>query len=333
MTFWRAPVSASSNWVAAAIVPTLNGLLKDKDAGVREEAALAFCGIDRKAIKDALPALTELLRDQNERVRRNAASALSFKGPTVEPSIPDLVLAIKQDASPKVRSQAAVALMTGGSKAVESLVRMLDDKNVLVRRAVVGVFEFTYPDESPEKTRPAAAPKLVARLQDESPDIRKSAAIALARISDLPLEVIAALLHHQDIEVRHVAAATLLSGDKTAKRLQAELLEFMNGDMAFCRTNAGALGCVGPKSVPILVKLLDDYDPAVRGAAASSLGGVGPAAKEAVGALKRLLTDLAEIPNTDLDDRVCHRAGVALNQILGDKDYREGLPPKRPDGM
>ena len=82
----------------------------------------------------------------------------------------------------------------------------------------------------------------------------------------------------------------------------------------------------------MLVKLLGDSDPTVRGDAASSLGELGPAAKDAAGALKRLLTDLAEIPHSDLDDRVCHHAGLALNRILGDKDYEEGLPYKRPDG-
>jgi HEAT repeat protein len=327
----RPPVAVSIEWEAAAIVPTLNGLLRDNDEAVRAEAALAFCGIDRMAVKAAIPALTELLSDKNEGVRNNAASALSFKGPAAEPAIPVLVKVLVKDASPRVRHQAAFALRTAGPKGVDALMGMLDDKRLDVRRTVVGVFEATYPCDPPEETPLAAVPKLVALLQDESLDIRKSAAVSLARISDVPAEAIAAVLHHKDIEVRRIAAGTLLSRDKM-KRFQAELLELMNGDTAFCRQYAGALGCVGAQSVPILMKLLDDHDPAVRANAASSLGGVGPEAKEAADALKRLLTDFTELPNGDLDDRVCHHAGIALNQILGDKDYRKGLPYQRPDG-
>lgn len=82
--------------------------------------------------------------------------------------------------------------------------------------------------------------------------------------------------------------------------------------------------------MPILLKLLDDPEPRIRAAAASSLGGLGPAAKDAAEPLKRLLGDTTQL--RDLGESVCHHAADALNRILGDKDYRQGLPKIPKDG-
>jgi len=49
------------------------------------------------------------------------------------------------------------------------------------------------------------------------------------------------------------------------------------------------LGPAGRPAVPALIRLLDDRDPGVQGAAAQCLAGIGPAAPEAVPALLRLL--------------------------------------------
>ncbi len=330
----RAPVASSRDWVAEAVVPTLNGLLKDKDAAIHEEAVLAICGIDRQASKDAIPNLTELLGDPIERIRENAATALCFRGPTVGPAIPALVKVILYDTSLRVRHDAAMALRTSGPKGVEVLLGMLDDKSAQVRYTAVSMFEGQYPNDDPHETPFKAVPKFVALLQDESPEVRKSAAIALVRISDVPLDVISYLLRHKDIEVRHAAADNLVfSARLETDQFRAELLEFMKGDMDFCRTHPSLFAHAGPNSIPILLRLLNDRSAGVRGHTASALGQFGPAAKEAAGPLKRLLGDQAIMPSRDDDERVCHCAAAALNRILGDKDYREGLPPLTPDGL
>jgi HEAT repeat protein len=324
---------SARDWIAAKITPTLCGLLKDNDPTVRAETALAICWMDRQASNEAIPALAELLDDQNEKVRKNAASALVFRGAPVEPAIPALVRTVILDNSPAVRHEAALALRTDGPKGIDALSVLLENQNREVRRAAIGVFENSYPGE-PRDAPLKFVPRIVALLQDESPEIRKSAAIGLVRIGDAPAEVITQLLRHQDVEVRRAAASTLLVGmlDQT-KKFRPEMIEFMEGEMSFCQTNASLLSRAGPKSIPILMKLLDDDSPMVRGEAASALGELGPAAKDAAGPLKRLLKDLADIPLADLDDRVCHHAALALNQILGDRDYREGLPHQRPDGL
>jgi HEAT repeat protein len=309
-------------------------LLKDKDDAVRTEAVLAICGTTWKANKDATPVLIELLGDPIERIRVSAAGALSWRGAVAEPVIPALVKTITQDASPEVRHNAARALRTGGPRGVDALLGMLDDKSVQVRRTAISVFEFQYPNAQPYETPLRAVPKLVALLEDESPEVRKSAAIAIVRIGDVPLGVVFRLLRHKDVVVRRVAAENLSFGPRfETDEFRAALFECMKGDRDFCREHPGVLSRAGPKSIPILITLLDDRSPAVRGHTASALGALGPAAKEAVGPLKRLLSDKTIMPRRDDDERVCHCAAEALNRILGDKDYREGLPELAPDGL
>jgi hypothetical protein len=42
---------------------------------------------------------------------------------------------------------------------------------------------------------------------------------------------------------------------------------------------------------------------------------------------------MSKVYNNDINHRVCHSAGEALNNILRDRNYLEGLPYKRPDGL
>jgi hypothetical protein len=330
----RMPNNASNEWISATVVPVLNGLLKDKDDAVRAEAVRAICGINRKASKDTIPALTELLGDPIKKVRETAADALCYRGPAAEPAIPTLVKAIAQDASPEVRKNAALALRTSGPQGVEALLGMLDDKSVQVRRTATSAFEFRHPDADPYETPHKAVPKFVALLDDESPEVRKSAALAIVRISELPLDTVFLLLRHKDVVVRRAAVENLSFGPSLeTDEFRTALFECMKDDKDYCRERPDLLSHAGPKSIPILITLLDDRSPAVRGHAASALGALRPAAKEAVGPLKRLLSDKTKMPYRDDDERVCHCAAEALNRILGDKDYREGLPELTPDGL
>ncbi len=90
------------------------------------------------------------------------------------------------------------------------------------------------------------------------------------------------------------------------------------------------LSRVGPEAIPGLTKLLDDKDAIVRAYAADGLGKFGPAAKDAVSALKRLLTDMHNV--YERQGCVCNHAGDALAKILSDKKYLEALPPLPEDG-
>lgn len=215
------------------------------------------------------------------------------------------------------------------------LIVLLDDARVEVRleaaKSLGGPFASVYSQGTP----PEALPKLMKQLSDNNKEVRRIAAGDIVSIRPVPSKEIAQLLSHKDTVVRHAAAKGLLYSEQPSiiRQFQAGLLRIMKGDADFCRRNVQLLSKAGPGAVPILVRTLDDKNPNVRSDAALSLGGMGPAAKEAVPVLRRLLADMAKVYNNDIDHRVCHSAGEALNKILGDKNYLKGLPNKRPDGL
>jgi HEAT repeat protein len=337
-------------WIESEITPVLIELLHDKDPTMRAFAASRFPPITKftpEATKEAVPALTVLLGDADEKVRSEAAWALTSRGRQTEPSIPALSKAVLQDASPVVRFRAACALRTTGSKGIDRLLAILDDSSAEARAAAGRVLANHTPvgptpigagkrePLTPEQLREAAI-KLVRVLGDERREVRITAALAIVDMNPVPKEVLKPLLGHKDADVRHAAGRGLLNHEP--ERLRDELLQFAKSDMDFCRKVARPLWRLGPPSIPILVKLLDDENPHVRADAADALGehGLGDAAKDAVPALKRLLHDRTALhPDTPIDRRdrpegggpecVSHHAGRALTRILGE-DYSKGLP-------
>jgi HEAT repeat protein len=210
-----------------------------------------------------------------------------------------------------------------------TLIELLDDASMEVRLEAVLALGGPFACVSPSKTPPEALAKLMERLADQNAEIRRVAAGDIVSIRPIPEKEALQLLRHKDIVVRRAAAKGLLS----VEQFRAELVKVMNEDFEFCRKNVQEISRVGPGSVPILVRILDDKNPNVRSSAALSLARLGPAAKEAVPTLKHLLTDMTEVYNNDDGHRVCHSAGQALNGILGDRDYLKGLPTKPPDGL
>ncbi len=95
--------------------------------------------------------------------------------------------------------------------------------------------------------------------------------------------------------------------------LYARMPDWIAGDK---REAAFMLGFCGKPAVPALVGLLGDKNKYVRGAAALSLGEIGPEARGAVPALVRLLGDK--------DEDVCRAAMGALVGI--GPDAREAIP-------
>jgi HEAT repeat protein len=196
---------AARDWISQEIIPTLNVLLKDQEAAVRGEAVLAICAIDRQASEATIPALIELLGDPSETIRDDSAAALSFRGPAIEPAIPALVKVVRQDPFRDIRHSAAVALRTGGSKGVEALLELLNDPSADVRHAAVSRFAGRYPAGRRSVLPVVAVHKLEALLEDESEEVRKSAAVSLANTDGVTAETIAKTLYHKDGAVRHAA--------------------------------------------------------------------------------------------------------------------------------
>ncbi len=328
-------IPVAQKWAAENIVPTLGDLLKDQDASVRIEAEIAIGWIDRAASTKIIPSLTEMLFDQNEKVRLNAAGALAFRGQQAEASIPVLIKVVRNDKSLRVRQSAALALRTGGPKGVESLLEMLDDANAEVRRTTVGVFQGQYPNADPRETPLAAVPKLLTLLQnDKDAEARLGEVAALFSIKPLPSEaipVVARLLRDKDANVRR-GVVDHLTGRKEAEQFIPGLIALQDDENGGVRFDATlTLARMGKsEAVAPLVKLLADKRPNTRAYAADILGDMGPAARDAVPALKQHLTDMGVV--FDLQGHVCNHAGKAMEKITGDKSFLDGLPPMPVDG-
>ena len=71
----------------AKVVPALIAALKDKDAGIRWDAAIGL-GYFGDQARDAIPALQEATHDRDSRVREGASVALSRIDPDKFPAPP-----------------------------------------------------------------------------------------------------------------------------------------------------------------------------------------------------------------------------------------------------
>jgi HEAT repeat protein len=138
----------------------------------------------------------------------------------------------------------------------------------------------------------AAAPALVAALDDPDPHVRAVAVRSLGRLApDVPGAVPALVGLFPDLGAIRAVAEFRAAGAEAVPRL-TELLN--HPDPAVRRNAARTLGRIGEAarpSAPALAARLTDDDPAVREYAAKALGGIGPSAAAAVPELVKLLDD------------------------------------------
>jgi len=148
-----------------------------------------------------------------------------------------------------------------------------------------------------------SVPRLIGRLDHESPKARASAAFDLYwHWIDSPdpgrvLDAIPALteaLTDESVDVRRTAAMALERIGPAAKSAIPALITTLKGDDEEMRSLAlRCLTDIGPEEdcVLLLVELLRDKSPRVRKLAAWTLGSVGPGARVAVPALVEALAD------------------------------------------
>lgn len=101
--------------------------LGDPDPAVRRQAARSLAALEAK---EAVPGLITALKDKDQGVRADAAEALWSIGPPAKDAVPDLIAALK-DRSPDVRYNAAGALGeigAGAKDAVPALNACLKDR-------------------------------------------------------------------------------------------------------------------------------------------------------------------------------------------------------------
>ena len=216
---------------------------------------------DRRAV-GALLALLEKERDLE--VRKHAIGALaSIKDEIAVPA----VIKIAQTDHAEVRTFAIGTLaVLDDSRAVEPLVALCGDGNFQVRRYSLRALAMM--------RRPASLAPLVRGVEDSVAEVRSEAVKGLVRISarDAGADALAARLSREsDPSLREFFAVTL-------------------GDL-------GTIGNVAHENA--LLKLLEDDDLRVRGAAAGALGKIGTSRTEK--AILRMLEKERKKKEKDLD--------------------------------
>lgn len=137
---------------AKPMVPALIGALKDKEAVVRQHAALTLGKLGTKHSKDAVPALAEGLKDAD--LRMQAACALA----KLE-ALDEMTKALK-DPDEGVRLEIVCAMKMMGKDTIEPLASVLQDKSADVRVNAAAALM------ARGKSASAALPQLIAALKD-----------------------------------------------------------------------------------------------------------------------------------------------------------------------
>jgi HEAT repeat protein len=274
------------------------------------------------ALKNQGTALTHALADPDTKVRLLARRALED---LTDPQLRLLerannIVANSSPASPTrlkptqfvlTSSGMRDPLMEGLQETVVALATGLKDGDVRARRAALDVLETLGPAAAP------AAPALVEALSDRDLFVRWAAARTLGKISPVAAEsavpALAKLLADGDGDLRLAAARALERYGPAAKTAMPELIEaFKSADaeqrVAAIQTVGSIGGDEAKKALAALTAALADADARVRVAAAEVLAAFGPAAHDAVEALRKNLQDA--------DPAVQKASGEALLNIL-----------------
>lgn len=301
--------------VAAEVAP----LLRHKDARVRVGTLEILA---RAGNADAVPSLVALLRDKRVMVRELAVRALGQVAPPPEEAVAAVAADLCDDTSPAVRTSAAVAI--GGWKeargTLPALIAALKDRDDRVRSSAVTALGTIGPAAA------EALPALLAARHDAYASIRHQAMSALCQLApaSLPLltemlrdparagEVLSALRYRADVHsdlIREIvtvaeteghprrAGAVARLGDLGAaaapgvSAVIAALADERDEVREAAAEAAWKLARYVPLPVAPLVSALKDRSRRVRMETVGALKNLGPAAVEAVPALRQALND------------------------------------------
>ncbi len=221
----------------------------------------------------AAPALIEVLKQRRGAagLREEAAGTLGFIATPAKDIVPALTAALKDD-NALVRQRAAEALGWIGPPARE------------------------------------AAPALVAALKDEEPKVAILACLALAQLGDSGVtRPLFEVFQSGRSRVADAAGRALWQMGANAKDVVPALIPLLKGPENESGRVRALLLWFGPLAVPALIAALKDDEPAIRQAAAETLGQLGPVAREAAPALAGTLQDKTPV--------VALAAAVALTRI------------------
>jgi HEAT repeat protein len=259
---------------SADAIPALVAALRSPDAEVRCLAAASLAEF-RDAAGEAVPALLAILRGPDETGPArpatsrdpviSAVEALGRVAPGRSHAEEAVAAVVKVLRSGDARRRAAAAAALGGFRRddalIDALAESIRDRDVAVRIASLRALKDI------GLNSPFPAPKALAGvLDDESPDVRVSAASTLAHVGLGIDPFIPALVRHAEQD----------PNPQAREACQIALQDLMPP-------------AVTEVVIPDLTAALASRDPRVRGAVAVVLGRLGPSARAAIPALIRVL--------------------------------------------
>jgi HEAT repeat protein len=268
---------------ARGAAPTLRSALKGKAREGRPEAAEALAAVDRDS-PETLLALADATRDQDGALRKAATGLLKkLSGAAAAKALLDDLA----DAADAVRLDAADALVSSdleAGTAAPVLERViLTEQNPAVRTKVARCLV--------KMNRPNAevVEALGQALKAKDSSTRREAAAVLSDLGPKAEEAVgpltAAVKDSDDVVRREaVEALAKIGGNKIKDAVPALVPALKEAETHNAAIDA--LGAAGASAVPPLITALDDPDHEVREGAAQALGKIGPAASDALRALR-----------------------------------------------
>lgn len=231
------------------------------------------------------------------------ATGLAEEGTDSDPSGPPWPVARCEEGlasrDPRVRRRAALELGGRAADAPDEAARLVP---ALARRLADAAedeevrWRSAYALGAMGARAAAAVPALVLAL-DGPDEVQAHASEALGHIGRAEaVAPLVARLGHADADVRAWAAATLarlgpVAGDATTRARLVQALDDASSEVRAQAASALQRTGAGPEVAPRALRLLDDQDQAVRGAAIALLAGLRPTSPEVVKALAGALRD------------------------------------------
>jgi HEAT repeat protein len=276
---------------AREAVPLIINALKDSDASVRVNAAIALglIGFDAKDRINGIDGLTRLLTNEREGiVRYQAARALGRLGVDAAPAIPALLYTIKDRTSSEIRGAAAYALGSVGwdsnkgpdPRAIRALLGALYDVSDDVRmEAVFSLIILGPPAQATDKNAERRALEALFHDKHNNKVVEIWARVAIMRLDKVSphhLVPVARFLKDPDMRVRlHAARAFAIMG-KDAKANVKDLIYCLDDKepdvLVWVCLALGEMRDAGQEALPKLQGLTEHEDARVKQAAAEAIG-------------------------------------------------------------
>ncbi|MGI9471382.1 MAG: HEAT repeat domain-containing protein, partial [Rubripirellula sp.] len=294
---------------SSELTQALRAGVNDADATVRVRAieGLAIQGVAANAIEE----LVQALEDSHSNVRLVAVTTLSESGEAAQPTV-GKITSLLSDGDAEVRAAAAEAIGqigTNEASVVTKLSRSLQDQDSKVLLASLNSLA-ALGEASKTHTQ-----EVWPLLEHPDAGMRSAALKCLAAVDgEAATPILIELLSDRDWTVRRDSAESLGKIGSKAKAAVPTLFRMLTSedDRDAARGALRAIDDAGPEAVPVLVGALESDDRRQRYYAMFLLGKVGPAAKDALPAIRRLLEE------TD-SDRFRGSIQQTIDRIEGDK--------------